>query len=63
VTVARFKHCNTRTVFCPLGWKTLAIRVRGLGFQKMLWFNQTGARNRLNFLSDLCLVFRLKPYM
>jgi len=61
--VAPFKPCNTRTVFCQSGWKTVAIRVRGLGFQKMLWFNQTRARKRLSFLPDMCLVFSLKTYM
>jgi hypothetical protein len=39
--VAWFKPCNTRTVFSQAGLKTAAIRVRGLGFEKMLWFNQT----------------------
>jgi hypothetical protein len=31
-----------------------------LGFQKMLGFDQTGARKGLSFLSDLCWVFSLK---
>jgi hypothetical protein len=42
------------------GWKTAAIRVRGLGFRKRFKFHQTGARKGLSFLSDLCLVFSLE---
>jgi hypothetical protein len=57
VTVARFKHCNTRTVLRCWSAKTIAIRMSGLGFQKMLELDQTGARKGLSFLSDLCLVF------
>jgi len=35
--------CNTRTVYAVIGWKTVAIRRRGLGFWKYVWFNPTMA--------------------
>jgi hypothetical protein len=41
------QDCNTRTVFTTLGRNTVAIRARGLVFQKYAWFNRTVARKAL----------------
>ncbi|AZC39190.1 hypothetical protein ACTJKT_05305 [Pseudomonas sp. 22526] len=54
-------YCNTRTVFLAVGWKTAAIRTRGLASENPIGSTKRVQEKRLSFLSDLCLVFGLKP--
>jgi hypothetical protein len=55
--------CNTRTVSVVFDLETAAIRRGGLGLGKYSVSAGQKQEKRLNSLSDLCLVFGLKPYM
>lgn len=55
--------CNTRTVSVVSDLETIAIRRGGLVLGKCVVSGGQKQEKRLNFLSDLCLVFGLKPYM
>ncbi|MGN8277017.1 hypothetical protein [Pseudomonas sp. SMN5] len=55
--------CNTRTVPIVFDFETVAIRKGGLGLGKCDVSGGQKPEKRLNFLSDLCLVFGAKPYM
>jgi len=55
--------CNTRTVPVVFDLETVAIRRGGLGLGKCVISAGQKREKRLNSLSNLCLVFCLKPYM